>query len=331
MSNVIAHNIDNAGDPKKWHCEFCGNKLVQIINKICCSSSGRKRREANEMEFWHGVTYQQHNLEMSEARDDLSKEEQKRLHMNHQQLKQEKGVLSPHEDAKRRAHEDCVDDITHKAGGVRAKELPIHPQLRKAQQAGGLLGAATRSRMKRNMERIPENQNDDGTYPAKWHYSQNNGGKGRSTYDELMTEYGVEAMECHPEIAAEFLATRSLGGNFNGKTPNRKHWKHTYLQHECCGMGDINTRQATCEFEEIKQMAIHEECCGEGCRIEEIHESCDSWRWDMFEDWEETRKTQDWRPPSPFSVGGAPIGAFAKNDGWGAKPFANAGKDDIKK
>ena len=129
-------------------------------------------------------------------------------------------------------------------------------------------------------------------------------------------------MECHPEIASQFLATRSLGGNFAGSTPNKQHFKHTYLQQECCNMGP--SAQTSCEMEEVRQMGIHEECCGEGCQIEEIHESCDSWRWDMKEDWEETRKTQDWRPASPFmDVGGKPIQPNA--NAFGANPFANGG------
>lgn len=119
------------------------------------------------------------------------------------------------------------------------------------------------SRMKRSDGAVPSPQS------ARWHNSIRNGGKGRSTYDEAL-----EKISCSKPMADDFLAGK--GHNYD-----RKVWKHTYIQHECCGVGEGGS--STCEMDEIKSSYLQEECCHEGCRLEEIYEDCGAWRWDMKE------------------------------------------------
>lgn len=81
----------------------------------------------------------------------------------------------------------------------------------------------------------------------------------RSTLKEIN-----EIIEC-PKRAKGFLV--------GTKKYNRPGYHHTSVHNECCG-------SSTCDLAEIKQSYLQEECCGEGCRVEEIYESCHSWKWD---------------------------------------------------
>lgn len=69
----------------------------------------------------------------------------------------------------------------------------------------------------------------------------------------------------HEKYSDDDLLMRSGG---------RKRRKHTFLVKECCGT------EQNCDINEIHESHLSEECCNEGCRIEEIVEMCGTWRWD---------------------------------------------------
>ena len=87
-------------------------------------------------------------------------------------------------------------------------------------------------------------------------------------------------------MASDFLG----GGSFrdtlinggSGNMKNRRKYKHTFIQQECC---DVMGGDSNCNIAEITESNLQEECCQEGCVIEEITENCGSWRWDIKEGW----------------------------------------------
>lgn len=122
----------------------------------------------------------------------------------------------------------------------------------------------------KNKHRITRDTGAD-TNSTSWYSSIENGGKGRSTVNEIL-----DKITCSKENATDFLGS--------GNKRDRSIWKHTYIQQECCGIG---SNGKDCLLDEIQQSYLQEECCGEGCRLEEIHEDCGAWRWDMYEGVEE--------------------------------------------
>ena len=231
IQHKLDHNSDYPNQPEEWICQFCGNKLMMIVQKICCGVEIRKRREAEEVKFWHEVSHQSHKL--------ISKHETNVVggNSNH-----------PTKLMMDKAQQDCMDDNETKHN--------------------------KRSRNKRNTQTIA------------WKRSIKNGGKGRSTLEETQ---GITDLTCGKSVAAQFLHL-----SYEGKTPDRSQYKHTYIQRECCGINGHTRgrngkkiRKDSCDLEEITQSFMHEECCQEGCRVEEIYENCGAWRWDMKENWEE--------------------------------------------
>ena len=108
----------------------------------------------------------------------------------------------------------------------------------------------------------------------------------RSVRQRMEARFEAEKLSditCNKKTATNILSS--------GTTYDRKIYKHTYIQAECCA--DINApkgsgpNQSDCELKELGQSYLQEECCREGCRLEEIHESCGAWRWDRRESFEE--------------------------------------------
>ena len=328
VANKITHNSDVRLEPEKWHCQFCDADLFNLVHNICCGQKSRAKREAEDMAFWQGITYQEHE----QKKMSLRFEEE---HHDEHTRKVEKMLSELHDrDPKKlwyhQKHEDCVDDINYKGGETshhRMKRQSVNDD--DEEQAGVRAGKnrGTRQQLKQQRREERQNQNNENNQAAqqdvgeaKWHRSIRKGGKGRSTYSEVQPH-----MLCHKEIAAQMLSARSMGGTWAGSTPNRAKWKHTYIQHECCGMADNkiwdgyrHAAKNSCNLEEISQMNLQEECCHEGCRVEEIYEGCGAWRWDMKENFEEERKTQTWRPEfqqserDNMNVGGQNIFGFRK-------------------
>lgn len=220
IKEKVAHNQDFPWNPEEWVCEFCDDDLMKIVKRICCGDASRKRREAEELDFWHKASFQNHKR--------ISKVEHIELHPDR--------VIQKH------LSQDCLDDLVEKHGQT---------------------ASDTHDRMKRNDGALPSTQS------ARWHQSLKNGGKGRSTYEEA-----IDKITCSKPMADNFLAGK-------GHDRDRKIWKHTYIQHECCGTGSGG--KDNCEIDEIQDSYLQEECCHEGCRLEEIYEDCGAWRWDMKE------------------------------------------------
>lgn len=218
IKQKISHNQDFPSNPEEWICEFCDDNLMKVVKMICCGEAQRKRREAQEMTFWHEASLQSHKL--------ISKPEHHR-------------VFSPDELIQHTISQDCLDDLEGK-----------HRQKRDASSNSNSSGS------------------ENSAQTVRWHQSIKNGGKGRSTYDEALAK-----ISCTKPMANDFLKGPS-------SDKDRKIWKHTYIQNECCDMGDGN---GSCEMDEIQSSYLQEECCNEGCRLEEIHEDCGAWRWDMKE------------------------------------------------
>ena len=51
-NGLLQHNNQLVSTPKQWVCEFCDVNLYQVVQKVCCGVSSRKRRDANTMDFW---------------------------------------------------------------------------------------------------------------------------------------------------------------------------------------------------------------------------------------------------------------------------------------
>lgn len=100
---------------------------------------------------------------------------------------------------------------------------------------------------------------------ASWDRSIRSGGKGRTTFDEML-----DKVVCPKSFSSDFLAVKH-------HKVNRAKYRHTYLTDECCTSNGGNTF-------EVMQSNLNEECCNEGCRYEEVLENCDSWRWDEIDD-----------------------------------------------
>lgn len=107
-----------------------------------------------------------------------------------------------------------------------------------------------------------------------------------SEMDDTCTK-NIRSLEYDRNLASDFLGGGSFrdalingGSGNNGK--NRRKYKHTFLQQECC---DTMGGDSTCDYQEIGESNLQEECCQEGCVIEEITENCGSWRWDLKEGW----------------------------------------------
>lgn len=62
IKRKLDHNQDYPANPEQWICQFCDNELQQVVNRICCGENQRKRREAQELEFWHGISHQNSKL-----------------------------------------------------------------------------------------------------------------------------------------------------------------------------------------------------------------------------------------------------------------------------
>lgn len=205
----------------------------------------------------------------------------------------------------KKATDDCVHDLIHKDGGQTEFDILhlLNPELQH-DHLNQKLENKKLKRKKRNTPRENQTPNEDGTYPAKWHKSISHGGKGRSTFSEI-----VPRMMCKKEIATQVLRSGPKANLFRGSHPNKARWKHTFIAAECCDkpFGNDVLAQGSCDNEEVKGMGLSEECCHEGCMIEEVHEGCEAWRWNMKMDWREERKTQYWRPdvdrPSQAAIG----------------------------
>jgi len=103
----------------------------------------------------------------------------------------------------------------------------------------------------------------------------NGGPKIASTIDEILDIHKCPET-LNQERAVSFL--KSVHEKYQGddmlRSGKRKARKHTFLVRECCG------DEAECDQMEIAESHLAEECCNEGCRIEEIVEMCGTWRWD---------------------------------------------------
>lgn len=181
LRSIVPANEDV--DPKQAVCEFCDEKLHEIVNEICCSSYARSRRSTDNNNFW-----------------------------------QNPDTLLSNDADKNFQFKDC-----------------------------------TQSRQKR----------------------ENGGPKIASTIDEILDIHKCpETLD--QERAASFL--KSVHEKYQGddmmRSGGRKRRKHTFLVKECCG------DDASCDMNEIHESHLSEECCNEGCRIEEIVEMCGTWRWD---------------------------------------------------
>jgi len=219
INHKLDHNQDFPSNPEQWLCEFCNDDLMKIVRRVCCGETQRKRREIQEIEFWHQASQQNNKL--------MSKIEHGHSNFHPNQL------------IHRDLSEDCLDDLQNK-------------------------------RSKRQTTTNNGDGDSDSNQVSHWEVSIENGGKGRSTKEELEA---LEKITCHKKISNNFLGS--------GTTYDRKIWKHTYIQRECCGIGAGS--KDSCEMDEIQDSYLQEECCNEGCRLEEIYEDCGAWRWDMKE------------------------------------------------
>ena len=104
------------------------------------------------------------------------------------------------------------------------------------------------------------------TKRAAWDRSIRSGGKGRTTFDEML-----DKVSCPKSFSSSFL-------NVKHHKVNRAKYRHTYIAEECC------STSSGCNTFEVMQSNLNEECCNEGCRYEEVLENCDSWRWDEIVD-----------------------------------------------
>jgi len=115
---------------------------------------------------------------------------------------------------------------------------------------------------------------------------ENGGPKIASTIDEILDIHKCpETLD--QERAASFL--KSVHEKYEGtdddmlmRSGGRKKRKHTFLVKECCGT------EQDCDMNEIHESHLSEECCNEGCRIEEIVEMCGTWRWDYKDNKKDT-------------------------------------------
>jgi len=205
VADKLPHNTEFINKPEQWLCQFCDADLMSIVKRVCCGETARKRRETQDIQFWHNIS----------QNSSIKRTHKVEHHLN----------FHPNVIIEKQLTEDCLDDKDKKA----------------------------HKRVKR----------------GNWDRSIRNGGKGRSTYQDKMDEIG-----CKKSISTEFL-------NFEGNTPNRAKYKHTYIQHECCGVG-IGGKDS-CDYQEVKSTYLFEECCQEGCRFEEIYEDCGAWRWSLKE------------------------------------------------
>lgn len=206
ISDTLTHNYQTI-EKEEHVCEFCGTELLRVVNKVCCTSYSRNRRESELFEFYNNSTNSSNE------------------------------IFLPHlKDSPRGA--TIVDHQTPSCLSDRTVEI---------------------FRRKRDLEKKDH-----------WTLSQLNGGKGRSSINEILAN-----ITCPPTEAKSLLSStklRSFGGKTNKK--NTRFQKHTFLQRECCSDGQ------ECNQFELHETNLSEECCKEGCRLEEIVESCGSWRWD---------------------------------------------------
>ena len=59
---LLKHNNELVSTPKQWVCEFCDVNLFQVVQKVCCGVSSRRRRETNTMDFWFHDEIKNENL-----------------------------------------------------------------------------------------------------------------------------------------------------------------------------------------------------------------------------------------------------------------------------
>ena len=201
-------------DHERYVCEFCDDKLLEIVERVCCGNGGRKRREVRELDFWFGVSHQESKLVTPSHNNKVT-------------------ILNPNELILKHRQEECVDELSGK------------------------------NRMKRQTD---ESNHLGGDLP--YYQSLQNGGKGRTVVNEILTK-----MSCSKNSANNFLSSRSIMADLKGAKYDRKNWKHTSVDQECCvGLA--------CTVDEVNESYLFEECCQEGCVLEEVEESCQSWRWD---------------------------------------------------
>lgn len=212
--DLVVHNDLFASEPEKWVCEFCQENLFNVVNKVCCGHNVRKRREAEQMDFWF------HEKINSSAGGEHTK-----------------GGIKLHFEAP-----ECKDDKP-------AAETSNTEQLSENEKLLQEIVAPSHSRKRR----------------AAWDRSIRKGGKGRSTFTEML-----DNIKCPKSFSSDFL------GLTHHKL-NRAKYRHTFITQECCSDADGSSE---CTQFEINQTNLNEECCNEGCRYEEILENCGSWRWD---------------------------------------------------
>lgn len=107
---------------------------------------------------------------------------------------------------------------------------------------------------------------------AKRHRSKrDNENKIASTSDEILDIHKCPET-INDDKALKFL--KSIHEKFGGTDMRslRKKPRKTYLMKECCGAVD------GCTVNEIYESHLNEECCHEGCMVEEIVEDCGVWR-----------------------------------------------------
>lgn len=72
IADKLDHNAYYPGQPANWICEFCGNKLLMMVERICCGSVSRKRRETEELDFWFNETSHEKRARSSKLRAKLA-------------------------------------------------------------------------------------------------------------------------------------------------------------------------------------------------------------------------------------------------------------------
>ena len=217
-------------------------QLFQIVNDVCCHVKSRRRRELDTHQFWIG--------------DQLDKN----ITKNSQHFEKTDWVKRECKEGEVDSAETLNDVLRHlKAGGkIGGKKNVLEGQ--------EFVSNQPKSRQKR--ENLEKRRTYLSEVPNEWTCTRN-----------------IRTLE--RSMASDFLGGGAsyrdiLVSGGSGKMKNRRKYKHTFIQQECC---DVMGGDSTCDYQEIGETNLQEECCQEGCVIEEITENCGSWRWDRKEGW----------------------------------------------